>query len=104
MPSSHIQLEGEWIGKGVEKELLPDGSLQTAELSLVTYLINTGGNNEKFISSDSFGIGIDFYNVEGKHMKYRYNINGATPNIMADIPSEIQPFTSLDGTFKLKRH
>lgn len=128
MSSKCTKLEGEWSGLGTETELDPNGVVTKTQLKLskqiqkigtdtykvtetyffldgsvnyapIPYIISTGGNNEKFITSDSFGIGIDFYNVDGKHMKYRYNINGAVPTTN---PS--QPYTSLDGVYKLKKH
>lgn len=125
MSSTHIKLEGQWVGYGTETELDANNTIQKTDLKLikniekvskntykvtetyyymnetinygpVNYIISTGCKDEKFICSDSLGMGIDFYNVNGKYMIYRYNING--------IPiSQSQPYSSLDGNFKLKK-
>lgn len=128
MPSSNVQLEGQWLGYGTEVQLDTNNNVKKIELKLiknivkiscnvykvtetyyfknglindgpVTYLLSTDGNNENFIISDFSGIGIDYYNVKGKHMLFRYNING----LMANQTPNPQNLNSLDGNFKLKR-
>jgi len=113
------------MGTGIEYEIDVSGNIQKTELKLVkqiqkisgdvykvdetyyfmnstinygpvSYLISTGDDKKDFITSDSYGIGVDFYNVDDSTMIYRYNINGITI-------SEDEPYSSLNGTFKLKK-
>jgi hypothetical protein len=126
MPSKCVKLSGCWIGIGTEIEVDSSGNITSRELKLVkqiqkinenvyrvseiyyflngainysspNYLISIGKNKNDFISSDSFGPGIDFYDVEKKSMVYRYNLNGLTID-------DTNPYSSLNGTFKLKKN
>ena len=127
MPSKSncVKLSGYWIGTGIEYGIDVSGNIQKTELKLVkqiqkisddvykvdetyyningtinygpvTYLISTGDDKKDFITSDSRGMGVDFYNVVDNTMIYRYNINGITI-------SEDEQYSSLNGTFKLKK-
>lgn len=113
------------MGMGIEYQIDSSGNIQKNELKLVkqiqkisddvykvdetyyttnglidygpvSYLISTCNDKKNFISSDPYGAGIDFYDVDGSTMIYRYNINGITPSIT-------EPYSSLNGTFKLKK-
>lgn len=68
----------------------------TINYGLVTYLISVGNDKKEFITSDSTGMCIDFYNVDDSLMTYRYSINGLTIN-------GSNPYSSQSGTFKLKK-
>lgn len=123
--SNCVKLSGYWIGTGIEYGIDVSGNIQKTELKLVkqiqkisddvykvdetyynmngainygpiTYLISTGDDKKDFITSDSRGMGVDFYNVVDNTMIYRYNINGITISID-------EQYSSLNGTFKLKK-
>lgn len=120
-----VKLTGYWMGTGIEYGIDVSGNIKKTELKLVkqiqkisddvykvdetyysmngtinygpiSYLISTGDDKKDFITSDSRGMGIDFYNVDNSTMIYRYNINGIT--ISVD-----EPYSSLNATFKLKK-
>lgn len=123
--SNCVKLSGYWIGTGIEYGIDVSGNIQKTELKLVkqiqkisddvykvdetyynmngtinygpvTYLISTGDDKKDFITSDSRGMGVDFYNVVDNTMIYRYNINGITIG-------NGERYSSLNGTFKLKK-
>jgi hypothetical protein len=127
MPSKSncVKLSGYWIGTGIEYGIDVNGNIQKTELKLfkqiqkisddvykvdetyynmngtinygpITYLISTGDDKKDFITSDSRGMGLDFYNVVDNTMIYRYNINGITIGVD-------EPYSSLNGTYKLKK-
>lgn len=124
--SNCVKLTGYWMGTGIEYGIDVSGNIQKTELKLIKqiqkisddvykvdetyylmdgtvdyvsepFLISTGTDKKNFITSATYGPGIDFYTVNESTMIYRYNINGVT------ISGDDYPYSSLNGTFKLKK-